>query len=300
MKPIKVFIAGSKELSYERDAVRAVLSSLNNIVPIESYSFEDFDRSLTVEGRQVEYNRFIGKEADYVIFIIDQSVGKITLEEFNVAMDAYTNESHPEIFVFLKANAAFSPEKNDVIGRVNELKQYYTEYKDVANLKSLVKEDFYKILFDKVKKQPVKSNAAPAPKYKVVETVKALHASLINSTKSILTMVQDLADTGDLSFPKQVAAVSELKDSMQTSAFVLPKSVYAEVESFAVNYPQKGYNTVLNALRELISKGATSLEAEAMRALHAELLNAMPMDETQDQLNALIRTLQDYCNNLEA
>lgn len=133
----------------------------------------------------------------------------------------------------------------------------------------------------------------------VIENVKKLHASLINATKSILTMVQDLADTGDLSFPKQVAAVAELKDNMQTSAFVLPKPVYAEVESFAVNYPQKGYNTVLNALRELVSNGATSLDVAALEALHAELLKAMPVDETQDQLNALIRTLQDYCNVLD-
>ena len=122
---------------------------------------------------------------------------------------------------------------------------------------------------------------------------------VINATKSILTMVQDLADTGDLSFPKQVAAVAELKDNMQTSAFVLPKSVYAEVESFAVNYPQKGYNIVLNALRELVSNGATSLDVAALEAMHAELLKAMPVDETQDQLNALIRNLQDYCNVLD-
>lgn len=134
----------------------------------------------------------------------------------------------------------------------------------------------------------------------VIEAVKKLHASLINATKSILTMVRDLADTGDLSFPKQVAAVAELKDNMQTSAFVLPESVYAEVEAFAINYPQKGYNTVLNALRELLSNGVTSLDVAGLEALHAELLKAMPVDETQDHLNALIRNLQDYCNALDA
>lgn len=134
----------------------------------------------------------------------------------------------------------------------------------------------------------------------VIEVVKKLHASLINATKSILKMVRDLADTGDLSFPKQVAAVAELKDNMQTSAFVLPESVYAEVEAFAINYPQKGYNTVLNALRELLSNSVTSLDVAGLEALHAELLKAMPVDETQDQLNALIRNMQDYCNALDA
>lgn len=134
----------------------------------------------------------------------------------------------------------------------------------------------------------------------VIEGVKKLHASLISATKSILTMVQDLADTGDLSFSKQVAAVTELKNNMQTSALMLPKSVYAQVESFAVNYPQRGYNTVLSLLRSSINAGVTSLDASSLKALHAELLKVMPIDETQEQLNALIRILQDYCNNLEA
>lgn len=298
METIKVFIAGSKSLSIERDAVRAVLSSLNNIVPIASYSFEDFERSLTPEGRQADYNAFIRDEADYVIFIIDQGVGKITLEEFDVAMNTYKEAGRPEIFVFLKINNELSPEKNEVIRRVNELKQYYTEYYDVNNLKALVKEDFYKILLNKTKVSAHKPVAAPVPKYKVVETVKKLHVSLINATKSILSMVQNLADTGNLSFPNQVAATSDLMDNMQMASFVLPKHIYAEIERFAINYPQKGYNTVLNILRERVNQGVASLNKSELEALHSELLKAMPVEETQDKLNALIHTIQDYCNSL--
>lgn len=298
MDTIKVFIAGSKSLSFERDAVRAVLSSLNNIVPVASYSFEDFERSLTPEGRQADYNAFIKDEADYVIFIIDQQVGKITLEEFNVAMNTYREVGRPEIFVFLKLNTELSPEKNEVIRRVNELKQYYTEYSDVYNLKTLVKEDFYKILLNKTKALSHIPVAAPVPKYKVVETVKKLHVSLINSTKCIFSMVQDLADTGDVSFPNQVAATSDLMDNMQMAAFVLPKHIYAEIEKFAVNYPQKGYNVVLSILKKEVDKGVTSLSRSELEALQSELLKAMPVGETQEQLSFLARTLQDYCNSL--
>ena len=298
MDTIKVFIAGSKSLSFERDAVRAVLSSLNNIVPVASYSFEDFERSLTPEGRQADYNAFIKDEADYVIFIIDQQVGKITLEEFNVAMNTYREVGRPEIFVFLKLNTELSPEKNEVIRRVNELKQYYTEYSDVYNLKTLVKEDFYKILLNKTKALSHIPVAAPVPKYKVVETVKKLHVSLINSTKCIFSMVQDLADTGDVSFPNQVAATSDLMDNLQMAAFVLPKHIYAEIEKFAVNYPQKGYNVVLSILKKEVDKGVTSLSRSELEALQSELLKAMPVGETQEQLSFLARTLQDYCNSL--
>lgn len=136
------------------------------------------------------------------------------------------------------------------------------------------------------------------PRNVVIDVVTKLHTSLINATKSILTMVQDLADTGDLSFPRQVAAVTELKDCLQTSVNVLPDYIYAEIESFAINYPQKGYNTILNVLRGIINAGVTSLDVGSLEALHSELLKAMPVDETQDQLNALIHTLQDYCNSL--
>ena len=298
MKAIKVFVAGSKSLSIERDAVRAVLSSLNNIMPIESYSFEDFERSLTLKGRQSDYNAFIRDEADYVIFIIDQNVGKITLEEFDVAMNTYREEARPEIFVFLKINNEISPEKNEVIMRVNELKQYYTEYADVNNLKALVKEDFYKILLNKSKVSVNDPVAAPVPKYKVVEVVKRLHVSLINSTKSILSMVQDLVETGDCTFPKQVAATSDLMENMQMASFVLPKHIYSDIEKFAIDYPQNGYNTVLHILRERLNEGSFSPSKSEFEALHSELLKAMPVEETQEQLNYLIKTLQDYCNSL--
>ena len=89
MKEIKVFIAGSKSLTVERDAIRSVLQILSNSnskkVLIRTYTYEEFDQSLSHEGRQKEYNRFIKSEADYVIFVLDGTVGGITLTEFDVA-----------------------------------------------------------------------------------------------------------------------------------------------------------------------------------------------------------------------
>lgn len=90
---INVFVAGAKVLKRERDAV---ISALNHITNCSSRdyvfrvkTYEDFDRSLSNEGRQKEYNDYISNDAEYAIFILDSAVGGITMEEFEVAMNAY-------------------------------------------------------------------------------------------------------------------------------------------------------------------------------------------------------------------
>ena len=101
---INVFVAGAKVLKRERDAVISALNHITNrssrdyVFRVKTY--EDFDRSLSNEGRQKEYNDYISKEAEYAIFILDGAVGGITMEEFEVAMNAYRDKRRPEIFVY--------------------------------------------------------------------------------------------------------------------------------------------------------------------------------------------------------
>ena len=150
MKEIKVFIAGSKKLQVERDAIRASLMELSNKnidkgVLIRTYTFEDFSRSFVEGGRQQEYNQFIAEKADYVIFVFDNTVGGITLSEFNVAMDSFISKGKPFIFVYCNSvNVTDSFE--DIVRRINECQQYYIEYSDIMSLKLQVKADFNEIL----------------------------------------------------------------------------------------------------------------------------------------------------------
>ena len=150
MKEIKVFIAGSKSLTVERDAIRSVLQILSNSnskkVLIRTYTYEEFDQSLSYEGRQKEYNRFIKNEADYVIFVLDGTVGGITLDEFDVAWKTFTSEKRPGIYVYHKPTNTTSKGIQDVIGRINQCEQYYTEYSDVENLKLKVESAFRRII----------------------------------------------------------------------------------------------------------------------------------------------------------
>ena len=150
MKEIKVFIAGSKSLTVERDAIRSVLQILSNSnskkVLIRTYTYEEFDQSLSHEGRQKEYNRFIKSEADYVIFVLDGTVGGITLTEFDVAWKTFTSEKRPGIYVYHKPSNTISKGIQDVIGRINQCEQYYTEYSDIENLKLKVESAFRRVI----------------------------------------------------------------------------------------------------------------------------------------------------------
>ena len=105
MKEIKVFIAGSKTLSQLRDSARAALMEISNQyrnlnVMYRSYTFEDFPRSCSADGRQADYNHFIRNKADYVIFIFDEGFGDITLQELDVAMQGLMKNNRPQIYVY--------------------------------------------------------------------------------------------------------------------------------------------------------------------------------------------------------
>lgn len=161
---INVFVAGAKVLKRERDAV---ISALNHITNHSSrdYAFrvktyEDFDRSLTDEGRQKEYNDHISNEAEYAIFILDSTVGGITLEEFKMAMNAYRAKRRPEIFVYSRMpnndGRPFSrffrrhEQSEDVSAirrHLSEIGQYYIEYRDLDDLKTHITQDFRRYSF---------------------------------------------------------------------------------------------------------------------------------------------------------
>lgn len=156
---INVFVAGAKALKRERDAVISALHHVTNNSS-RDYAFrvktyEDFDRSLTDEGRQKEYNDFISNDAEYAIFILDSAVGGITFEEFEVAMNAYRTKKRPEIFVYSRIQNNVGGFFSLFLGRrvpsievtairrhLSEIGQYYIEYRDLDDLKIHITQDF--------------------------------------------------------------------------------------------------------------------------------------------------------------
>ncbi len=146
---IYVFVAGSKSLKSERDAVKSAFMSITNN-SMRDYAFrvktfEDFPRSLTYYGRQKDYDDYISDDAEYAIFILDGTVGGITLQEFKAAWNAHNKKGSPEIYVYShkqSSQIAISKEIVKIKNYVTQKHQYYIEYKDIDDLKNQIKNDF--------------------------------------------------------------------------------------------------------------------------------------------------------------
>lgn len=155
---IKIFIAGAKKLKEERSLLREELSKVENAnnLDIRALTFEDFATSLTGEdrGRQADYNKFIEKEANVVIFIFDSTAGEITEEEFDIAYNSLKENRHPDIFVYVRKRSLFS--LRNIFGdrRLQNIKnkifayqkEYYIEYENLDNLRYLFYSDMVSYL----------------------------------------------------------------------------------------------------------------------------------------------------------
>ena len=75
----------------ERDKMRAVVANMyvkwksRNFL-IETYSFDNSNHTASEIGHQEEYNQFIKNDADLVLFLFDDEVGKETEKELNIAI----------------------------------------------------------------------------------------------------------------------------------------------------------------------------------------------------------------------
>lgn len=141
-KTIKCFIAGSKTLQSERDALRAVTCVMYNKwaaknFRILSYTYEDFERAAIIGGHQKQYNDFIVKEADWVLFIIDGKIGGITIEEYRIAMDSYKKNGSPKILAFAKTGTEDNEDIATIKEEIIKEHQYWTDYTDINSLKLL-------------------------------------------------------------------------------------------------------------------------------------------------------------------
>lgn len=148
---INVFIAGSKNLINQRNAVKSELLSIQNDLDyrINVYFYGDFNDSLIYGGRQIEYNTFIKNYTDYIIFILDGNIGEITFMEFRVAMFSYLEKDNPLLFVYLKKSHNIANENNaikDIKSFCHDHGQYYVEYENEVELPYLVYKSFNKEL----------------------------------------------------------------------------------------------------------------------------------------------------------
>ena len=157
----KVFIAGAKKMKVERALLREQLSKVANMknMDIRSLTFEDFAASLTGRdrGRQADYNAFIEKEANMVVFIFDTKAGEITEEEFTTAYNSLIQTGRPTIFVYVrKRNRIFElfmdSRLRDIKKKVfNYHQEYYVEYSNHDELRYKFYSDIMTFVENKAK-----------------------------------------------------------------------------------------------------------------------------------------------------
>lgn len=143
---ITCFIAGSKRLMAERDKMRAVVANMyvkwksRNFL-IETYSFDNFNHTVSEIGHQEEYNQFIKNEADLVLFLFDDEVGKETEKELNIAINSFKAKKHPQYIIYSKIKESVSPAINTLKERLAKEDVYWVDYESIEDLANKFERD---------------------------------------------------------------------------------------------------------------------------------------------------------------
>lgn len=143
---ITCFIAGSKRLMAERDKMRAVVANMyvkwksRNFL-IETYSFDNFNHTVSEIGHQEEYNQFIKNDADLVLFLFDDEVGKETEKELNIAINSFKAKKHPQYIIYSKITESESPAIESLKARLAKEDVYWVDYETIEDLANKFERD---------------------------------------------------------------------------------------------------------------------------------------------------------------
>ena len=142
MNVISIFIAGAKSLKEQRLGLKALTNDLNSKydrmkwqVSLHTNSYENFG------DRQDDYDDFITNQADLVIFVLEERIGRKTEEEYLLATDACKKNGHPEIITFVHAFDERTPEIDHMEQLLNSATDtYYVDYTNTEDLLSKAKD----------------------------------------------------------------------------------------------------------------------------------------------------------------
>lgn len=143
---ITCFIAGSKRLMAERDKMRAVVANMyvkwksRNFL-IETYSFDNFNHTASEIGHQEEYNQFIKNDADLVLFLFDDEVGKETEKELNIAINSFKAKKHPQYIIYSKIKESASLAIESLKARLAKEDVYWVDYESIEDLANKFERD---------------------------------------------------------------------------------------------------------------------------------------------------------------
>lgn len=145
MRTIKIFLASSVvEFKEERQELAAFANSINKKIVkrdifLEMIMCEDLSNAMAKERKQDEYNEYI-RDSDYVLMLFGKTVGKYTIEEFNVAWECYRKRGKPQIFTYFKEFPQGEEVEESVLDFMErldkQLRHYYSRYTDLETVKT--------------------------------------------------------------------------------------------------------------------------------------------------------------------
>ena len=142
MKTIKIFLASSEELDYDRMAFGNLVRRLDDMyekrgIRIKLFEWEDYDSAYNDRRKQDEYNEYVC-QSDIFLALFHKKAGQFTIEEFDKASEQFKATASPKVYTFckdLKPGEEESPELKQFKERLfNEMGHYWCRYDNRESL----------------------------------------------------------------------------------------------------------------------------------------------------------------------
>ena len=142
MKTIKIFLASSEELDYDRMAFGNLVRRLDDMyekrgIRIKLFEWEDYDSAYNDKRKQDEYNEYVC-QSDIFLALFHKKAGQFTIEEFDKASEQFKATASPKVYTYckdLKPGEEESPELKKFKERLfNEMGHYWCRYDNRESL----------------------------------------------------------------------------------------------------------------------------------------------------------------------
>ena len=106
MKTIKIFLASSEELDYDRMAFGNLVRRLDDMyekrgIRIKLFEWEDYDSAYNDKRKQDEYNEYVC-QSDIFLALFHKKAGQFTIEEFDKASEQFKATASPKVYTYCK------------------------------------------------------------------------------------------------------------------------------------------------------------------------------------------------------
>ena len=142
MKTIKIFLASSEELDYDRMAFGNLVRRLDDMyekrgIRIKLFEWEDYDSAYNDKRKQDEYNEYV-KQSDIFLALFHKKAGEFTVEEFNIASEEFKEKASPKVYTYckdLKPGEEETPELKEFKERLfKEMGHFWCRYDNRESL----------------------------------------------------------------------------------------------------------------------------------------------------------------------